>query len=62
MEKEKKTEEVVVETVSKGEYDTLVKEYNRIVAAYNKAMNILASNYIEKTSQAIFAEVDKEIK
>lgn len=62
MEKEKKTEEVVVETVSKGEYDTLVKEYNRVVAAYNKAMNILANNYIEKTSQAIFAEVDKEIK
>lgn len=59
---EKKTEETVVETVTKAEYDNLVKEYNRVVAAYNKAMNILANNYIEKTSQAIFAEVDKEIR
>lgn len=51
-----------VETVTKKEYDDLVKEYNRIQAAYNKALVLIGNGYIEKVSQAIFEEIDKANK
>lgn len=51
-----------VETVTKREYDDLVKEYNRIHAAYNEALVLIGNGYIEKVSQAIFEKIDKENK
>lgn len=54
--------EAETETVSKQEYDRLYAECQRVVAAYNKALGIIAGNYMEKVSRDIFAEVDKEGK
>lgn len=48
--------------VSQQEYDRLRAEYQRLASAYNKALGLLAGNYMEKVSRDIFAEIDKEGK
>lgn len=70
MAEEKKTEAVVEavkeerETVSKSktDYDSVVKEYQRVVAAYNRLLSLVANEYAEKVSRSIFEEIDKTAK
>ena len=70
MAEEKKTEAVVEavkeerETVSKSktDYDSVVKEYQRVVAAYNRLLSLVANEYAEKVSCSIFEEIDKTAK
>lgn len=57
---EEKKVEAAVETVAKADYDALVAEYQKLAAAYNKAIGLLANNYAENVSKNIFAEVAKE--
>jgi len=59
---EKKVEEPAVETVSKADYDALAKEYQRVVAAYNKLLGMVANDYADKLTKSIFEEVDKSAK
>lgn len=62
MAEEKKLEAPKVEppaTVLKSDYDKLVKEYQRLSLAFNKAMTIIANTYADKVATAIFEEIDK---
>jgi len=59
---EKKVEEPKVETVPKADYDALVKEYQRVAAAYNKLLGMVANDYADKLTKSIFEEVDKPAK
>ena len=47
------------DTVSKSDYDALVKEYQRLSAAFNRAMSIIGNTYVEQLAKSIFEEVDK---
>lgn len=50
----------VEETVSKAEYDQLVAEYNRLSKAFNKALDFIANNYVDRIARDIFDAVDRE--
>lgn len=55
---ESKGEEVKVETVSKAEYDNLVREYNKVVNVLNK---VLRENN-ELRMAKLFDEAEKEVQ
>lgn len=63
MNKDERTvvEAEAVETVSKADYDVLAKEYQRVQAAYNKLLTIVANEYADKLTKAIFEEVDTNL-
>lgn len=46
-------------TVLKSDYDALVKEYQRLSAAFNRAMNIIGNTYAEQLAKSIFEDIDK---
>ena len=49
------------ETVAKSEYDSLASEFNKLRLAYNKLLGMVANDYADKLTKAIFEEVDKEM-
>ena len=64
-EKKEAAEETVAkseeETVAKSEYDSLSSEFNKLRLAYNKLLGMVANDYADKLTKAIFEEVDKEM-
>ena len=64
-EKKEAAEETVTkpeeETVAKSEYDSLTSEFNKLRLAYNKLLGMVANDYADKLTKAIFEEVDKEM-
>ena len=57
----KETKETAEETVAKSEYDSLTSEFNKLRLAYNKLLGMVANDYADKLTKAIFEEVDKEM-
>ena len=49
------------ETVAKSEYDSLSSEFSKLRLAYNKLLGMVANDYADKLTKAIFEEVDKEM-
>ena len=49
------------ETVTKSEYDSLTSEFSKLRLAYNKLLGMVANDYADKLTKAIFEEVDKEM-
>ena len=49
------------ETVTKSEYDSLASEFNKLRLAYNKLLGMVANDYADKLTIAIFEEIDKEM-
>ena len=49
------------ETVTKSEYNSLASEFNKLRLAYNKLLGMVANDYADKLTKAIFEEVDKEM-
>lgn len=67
MAEEKKIEKAeekpaTAETVARADYDSVVKEYQRVVAAYNRLLGLVANEYADKVSRSIFEEIDKTAK
>ena len=60
-EKKEVAEETAEETVAKSEYDSLSSEFNKLRLAYNKLLGMVANDYVDKLTKAIFEEVDKEM-
>ena len=60
-EKKETAEETAEETVAKSEYDSLTSEFNKLRLAYNKLLGMVANDYADKLTKAIFEEVDKEM-
>ena len=56
-----KKEAAAEETVAKSEYDSLSSEFNKLRLAYNKLLGMVANDYADKLTKAIFEEVDKEM-
>lgn len=47
--------------VSREDYDKLLKEYNRVATAFNRAIGMIANEHAEKVAKAIFDEIDRSV-
>lgn len=59
---EAKAETPKVETVPKAQFDILKADYQRVVAAYNKLLGMVANEYADKLTKSIFDEIDAAAK